>query len=418
MTVAVKVWMDALATRKQSTRDLYTKKFERFCKWTNKAPDELREQKFQENQKDKPWERSEVENLVRRYLEYLKNEEGLTNLNNHYYAIRSFFSCNGLPLNLNGGDTPTNHGVQGSTVPTREDVNTIVSTCEHIRDRLMILFLKDSGLRTGDLEGLTWGDLKPMGDGFYAFEKITEKRGVLARVFIGPETSKVLELYKRKRLQGTRRRPPEQNIDEHPIFAKMTRGVHAKKGITEDVTPLEARIMTPRLSLLFHLAGVREKGISAHGLRKFWEQNVHAKKESYVKQLNGRALSSTERAYDWLTREQLFEIYKKNYPNLKCLSPQQMIKQEDIERIVEQRVKERMNPIKEEFARLIKKLPENYAKANAEVNADLQQQAEKFEKRISQLEQLKREQIVKVARKLVEELIKSGELEFSQKPKK
>ena len=251
MVAALKVWMDALATRKQSTRDLYDRLFSRFCDWAGKTPDELRELKFQEDRKDKPWERSAVENLVRRYLEYLREKEGLKNLNNHYYALRSFFSSNGLPLNLNGGDTPSNHNVQGSSVPTREDIRAVVSACEHIRDRLMVLFLKDSGLRTSDLEGLQWADLKPMDEGFYGFELVTRKRGVLARGFIGPETSKVLELYKRKRLQGTRRRPSEKNIEEHPIFAKMTRGVHAKKGITEDVKPLEARVMTPRLSYAF-----------------------------------------------------------------------------------------------------------------------------------------------------------------------
>ena len=97
---------------------------------------------------------------------------------------------------------------------------------------------------------------------------------------------------------------------------------------------------------------MQEKDVSAHGLRKFWEQHVHAKKESYVKQLNGRALNGVERAYDWLTVEQLFDIYKENYPNLECLSPSQMIKQEDIEKIVETRVQERTAYLTKQLAEL------------------------------------------------------------------
>lgn len=400
MEDSVKIWMDALATRSKSTKDTYMRYFKRFCDWSSKTPDELRELKFQEDQKEKPWERSEVENLLRGYIEHLKNK-GFKTLFVPYSAVKSFFTCNGLPLNLNGGDAPINHSAQGSVVPTREDIQQIVASCEYLRDRAIILFLKDSGLRTSDLEGLKWGDLNAIGEGFLSFETVTRKRGVLARGFVGPETVKALELYKRKRLLGTRRIPAETDVMKHPVFSKITEG-HVGIG---------SKTLTSRLSYIFCLAKMHEKGVSAHGLRKFWEQHVHGKKASYVKQLNGRALNRVEKAYDWLTREQLFDIYKKNYPNLKCLSPQQMIKQEDIERIVEQRVKERMQPLKEHFKKLFDEVPKAYEKANAEVNAE-------FEQRISQLEQLNREQIVKVARKLVEELIKSGELEIPQKPKK
>lgn len=338
MSDAIEVWMDGLANRKESTRELYRQNFERFCEWARKTPDELRRLKFEEDQKEKPWERTQVENLVRKFMEYLTNEVGLTNLNNPYYSIRSFFSSNGLPLNLNGGDAPINRSSQGSTVPSAKDVKRVINSCEYLRDRCMVLFLKDSGLRTSDLEAIMWGDLQPMGDGYFAFEIVTKKQSVLARGFIGPETSKILELYKGKRLTGTRKRPAEEDIEEHPVIAKMTKGKNPK---THGSKPLEARVMTARLSHIFKLAGMRKKGVSAHGLRKYWEQHVHAKKESYVKQLNGRALTRSEKAYDWLTREQLFDIYKENYDDLRVLS-ETVISKDEIERIVEKRVQERM----------------------------------------------------------------------------
>ena len=310
--------------------------FKDFCQWTGKSPDTLRQLKFDVDQQARPWERSNVENLVRGYLEHLKRAKDFKNLSIPYAAIKSFFSCNGLPLNLNHADCPTSHSAQGSIVPTMEDINQVVAACEYIRDRAIILFLKDSGLRTSDLAGLLWKDLKPLDDGFLAFELVTKKNGCLARGFVGPDTSKVLELYQRKRLVGTRRVPSETNLMQHPVFSKITNGS----------VGIGSKTLTARLSHIFSLAKMSEKGVSAHGLRKFWEQHVHAKKESYVKQLNGRALNRVEKAYDWLTRDQLFVIYRQNYPGLSCAgSP--VIRQEDVEEIVERRVQERLAELME-----------------------------------------------------------------------
>jgi len=307
---SIRVWMESLANRKEITRQGYLRNFEGFLEYTGKTADELRQLKYEENQNDKPWERNKAENLVRAYLKHLTEDNGRKNVEGPYYAIRSFFSCNGLPLNLNHGDTPTNYSSEGSAVPTAEDIKDVLDACEFIRDRGMVLFLKDSGLRVSDLPKLTWDSLKPMGEGFLAFKIVTAKEGVLARGFVGGETSKILDLYKKKRLEGTRRVPPEKNIEKHPVFALLNHGDKR----------LKAAVIAARLSFIFNLAGMREKEISAHGLRKYWEQHVHAKKTSYVKQLNGRALSKVEKAYDWLTTEQLFEIYKSNYDNLKVLS--------------------------------------------------------------------------------------------------
>lgn len=289
---------------------MYRRHFARFCEWTKKTPDELRQLKFEEDQKEKPWERSTVENMFRRFLHYLTEEQGLTNLNNPYYAIRSFFSSNGMPLNLNNGDAPTSHSSLGSSVPTPEDIKQVLNACDYIRDRGLVFFLKDSGLRISDLPKLTWGHLKPIGNGFLSFKIVTVKEGVLARGFVGPETVRVLTLYQKRRIEGTRRIPPEKDIEKHPLFSLFE---HPDKALT-------AAVISARLSEIFQLAGMREKDVSAHGLRKFWEQHVHAKKESYVKQLNGRALTKAEKAYDWLTIEKLFEIYQSNYDNLTVLS--------------------------------------------------------------------------------------------------
>ncbi|MHC3129780.1 MAG: hypothetical protein IBV52_06865 [Candidatus Bathyarchaeota archaeon] len=92
MSHEITVWMNSLANRKKSTKKMYQRQLARFLDWTKKTPDELRQLKFEEDPKEKPWERSTVKNLVRRFVRYLKQNQELTNLNNPYYAIRSFFA--------------------------------------------------------------------------------------------------------------------------------------------------------------------------------------------------------------------------------------------------------------------------------------------------------------------------------------
>lgn len=310
MEDSTKVWMESLANRKEGTRANYQRHFEGFMEYTGKTADQLRQLKYEEDQNSKPWERNKVENLVRGYLQHLKDEKGLKNVEGPYYSVRSFFSCNGLPLSFNHNDTPKSHSSEGSSVPTVEDIRKVLDAAEFIRDRAIILFLKDTGLRASDLPKLTWNSFKPVKEGFHGFKIVTEKEGVLARGFVGPETTKTLQLYKKKRLQGTRRVAPEKDIENHPIFALLN---HGDK-------PMTNTIISARLSYIFKLAGMRDKGVSAHGLRKFWEQHFKTQKEAYQKQFNGRALTKVEKAYSWLTVEQLFDIYKQNYDDLRVLS--------------------------------------------------------------------------------------------------
>jgi len=164
-------------------------------------------------------------------------------------------------------------------------------------------------------------------------------------------------VYKKKRMEGTRRIPPEKDIEKHPVFALLQ---HPDKGMAPVV-------ISARLSYIFRLAGMREKDVSAHGLRKFWEQHVHAKNESYVKQLNGRALSKIEKAYHWLTSEQLFEIYQRNYDDLSVLSTP-----------IAKEVKELEQRLRREYEEKFKHL-EAYEEKNKKLSRELEELKESLQ---------------------------------------
>ena len=256
-----------------------------------------------EDQTAKPWERSQVENLLRQYLESMEENYGCSSRKLAYNAVKSFFVANGMRLNLTRNDRPTGCAF-GSRTPSKEEVRQIVDAAEHLRTRSLILFLKDSGLRESDAAKLRWKDLKDCGEGFMGFTIQTKKQKVKARPFIGPETTSILMLYKEKRVKGTGKIPPEPDIEQNPVFA-----------LFEDPTrSMRPDKMSFAIGRAIELAGV--EGVTPHGLRKFWEQNSHYEKEAYQKQLNGRALSEVERAYFWKETPELFEMYKANYHNL------------------------------------------------------------------------------------------------------
>lgn len=307
---ALEIWKDTLSNRPESTKQLYLRTLHRFLEWTGVSANEVRQLKLEEEQdpNKKPWQRTEVENLVRRYLGWLESQgkSGGTR-RAALTAIRSFFKAQQLPLRLNREDFPDCAYMHASSVPSREDVKKMLDACTCIRDRALILFLKDSGLRESDLPQLQWKDLKEYPEGFVGFKLETKKKHVKARGFVGPETIEVLEIYKRSRLQGTQKIPPEENLMEHPVFSLLYDGSK----------PFQPKSMSDCIGRVIERAGLKEKGLTPHGLRKFWEQNVHTEKPSYAKQLNGRKLDAMEKSYEWKATEELFNIYRENYPNLR-----------------------------------------------------------------------------------------------------
>jgi integrase len=318
---ALKIWKNTLANRAKGTRNQYFHYFNKFLDYAQVSADELREMKYEEDQEAKPWERNRVENLLRGYIKNLEEKNLTCSTQSLAFAsVRSFFEAQGMPLNLKKEDAPQGCAF-GSKTLTKEEIRQIKNAAEFLRDKALIMFLKDSGLRQSDAAKLRWGDFKDYGEGFWGFQLQTKKKKIKARGFIGPEATEILALYKRKRLEGTQKIPPEKNIEDHPVFAL----------VSEPSKPVKATVMSGTLGKIINLAGI--ENASPPGLRKFWEQNVHFEHEAYQKQLNGRALDKVERAYHWKETQELFELYRANYLNLR-------IEKQDLRKATEQLRKE------------------------------------------------------------------------------
>lgn len=302
---SLEIWKSSLANRQTGTVEKYFFYFKKFQEFTGFNSDELREMKYNEDQEGKPWERSRVENLVRGFVNQLAELGKTCNTQKLAIAsVKSFYVAQGMPLNLNRADNPAGCAF-GSKAFTYEEIRRVKNAAEFLRDKALIMFLKDSGLRQSDAAKLNWSDFKDYGEGFWGFQIQTKKKGIKARGFIGSETTELLKIYKRKRLEGTQKLPPETNIEENPVFALFA----------DPTKPFKAAYMSDAIGNIVSLAGIDRA--SGHGLRKFWEQNMHVEHEAYQKQMNGKALDSVERAYYWYETEKLFELYKVNYHNLR-----------------------------------------------------------------------------------------------------
>lgn len=333
---SMQLWNRVLSTKAESTRKNYKASFNAFLEFTGKTPDQLRLMKLKESQLKEPWMRVQCENLVKEYVAQLQ-KAGYAGSTIHLKlsGVKSFFQSQNMPLTMSKSDTPLIANEHASATPTREQVKSLIECARSLRDKALILFLKDSGLRVSDLEGLKWRDLTDYEGGFMCVQLVTVKTKGKATSFIGSECSRTLLLYKKQRLMGSRSVDPEQNIGDHPLFCPSVISGYFNNGLN----PINSHAITQAVAYASKLAGFKIK-ITAHSLRKFWEQNIKVSRRAYAKQLNGRKLNAIEKAYFLKSQEQLFEIYKASYESLMIYT--HAIKESDLDKIIEQRVSERM----------------------------------------------------------------------------
>jgi len=291
-----KYWVDQLEGTSAATKELYTIYFKKFCEFTGLTPDQLIElqRKAMEGNGD-PRENQIVENKVRAWLASERVNKSNATRRAMLTAVRSFFILNQHPLKLLRRDSPQGES-EGSRIPEKDEVIRMADAAKW-KYRAAVMFLKDSGLRISDVVRVKWEDFKDMGEGFWHFNIMTQKKQVQACAFIGPETTRLLEQFKTK----TGR-----------VFKT------AKDHMGDEVNAL-----TQRASL---------EGVTAHGLRKYFVTSMESARvpEQYYLHMMGKKSS----VYSEKRRSELFDAYKKAYPELSLYA------QKDREEIIAQQAKE------------------------------------------------------------------------------
>lgn len=298
-----------------NTKKHYRLSLNQFCEWMGKTPDELvalaRESK---KASEDPRETLFMEGKVRQYLQYLKGK-GLSDGSRRikYAAIKSFFEINLVPLSMGRGDRPNGES-SGSNIPTREDVRRMLNVAKSRQYRAALLLAKDTGLRISDLLKLTW-NYRDMGEGYWCWDKVTtQKEGVVATVFIGPETTEFLKTLPRE---------------------------------GERILPIAYQTLANALCGIIKEAGLA--GISPHGLRKFYSVGLEAGRvpDSW----RGRMMGKKIGPYDEVRVERLFAAYKSAYDNLRVLGDGGA-EVEELKRSIEE-LREENRKLRENFNRMV-----------------------------------------------------------------
>jgi integrase len=302
---SIKYWMDGLATRAENTRKYYKRHLRSFCETINMTPDEIIQQRREDLKSDDLYKRHRFEMLLRKDIARL-NEQGksIGTQKNHYAAIRSFFEYHYMRLELRRTDAPSGESI-GKEPADRDQIRKMMDAADPLKFRCMISFLKDIGWRLNDVLRLKYGDINDMDDGFWNFKKVTRKKRVVATGFVGPETTELMELYRKKR-----ERAGEKIDDNSPLFLSN------KGGLIKSVPWVSEKI-----SSIARLVGA--KNVSAHSLRKYFQNTLETPElhiqKTWIKQFMGKRINPGDQPYVEHRTEKLFEAYKRAYNHLRVI---------------------------------------------------------------------------------------------------
>jgi len=296
-------WLKKVArqgTGSDKTRYAYVKMLESFCEWTKLGPEELVE-KGSELVIGEEKNKTVAEKMVDNYFAELERR-GLSRntVARIYGALRGFFRANGI---LFVGKTPKRWALKIKRSPAKDDLQRCVDIAD-LPDKVVILALRDLGVRVGDFVKLTYGDVREdyeKGEEYLFIQKGTGKeKDVPFSNFIGREATKYLRLYLAERVKSG-----EILKDDSPLIV-AERG--SPRVISEEA-------LTKRLRELSSKVGVE---LRPHRLRAYFKtQALNAGLPSErVYKMGGWQIPGVGKHYDLPSREEQLESFKKAEPYL------------------------------------------------------------------------------------------------------
>jgi len=320
-------WEIELKSLSPETRKAYLRHFNKFIAKYDITSEQLYNMHKESLDIEDPRERKQVALMVRDWMKELEKEGYQTgSIRNMIKSISSFFSANELQFSIKRKDRPiVIHNGQRVIRPEliKKLFDSVGAECR-LRNRALIIFLKDSGLRVSDVAHLNVGDYMEAQERqthlgrFKIFQPIkTQKTAQYAYCHIGPEGVDAVEKYLAER------KIVEESIPyTDPLFI----GRHGGR--------LSGNALTSQLRRLCgHLGGDSIK-ISAHSLRKHHKTSLEGAgmPENWVKRLQGKAASVYSRPEQ---TDDLTNAYIEKYPALMIFGKEELSRLKQEERINE-----------------------------------------------------------------------------------
>jgi integrase len=292
-----------------------------YCDWTGKDPDALISERIQDLKQDDVRIRGRHEDLALKYFQTIKSRG--SGVNTLAY-LKSFYRYNYVPLQCK---VPQRWRVTSEKVPTQGEIRKMMSVSD-MRDRAMIAFLAQSGVRDSTLCRLTYGDVSAdLEAGKVPVHiKIMPRnaKGKEAKgydTFIGPESVEALREYFDSRRKGTPYTQPERIHADSPLFRRAR-----SNGNPNEILPINEDIIQVQVSGAAVKAGVIEpkkhpgewSQVRPHCLRKFYQTSLERAgiPQNWVKRLLGHKLPKSEDPYSKPTLEDLRKAYERAIPHL------------------------------------------------------------------------------------------------------
>ena len=302
---ALDSWTENMSGKAPTTVRNYIHYFKRFSAWAGRDADEIVSLRRQDLAASEPVERKRFENLAKKYDRVLM--DGGASYSQRVMvrnALKSFFEAHELDLKIKPDDAPK--GEYGEERAATKDEIKKMFDVSSVRERAVLMFLKDTGLRVGDAAALNVGDVDLYSD-FPMLKVVTQKEKIIAKTFLGPESQNSLINYFESR-EGHFK---EAIGPEAPLFRKNC----------PKITRLKGWHLSNSVSRAVETCGF--SGISAHSLRRFYETSLEAGgvHPTWVDRLVGHKPQGSRNSYSKPTDDQLRDAYIKAYPNLQVLEP-------------------------------------------------------------------------------------------------
>lgn len=344
MMSAQQYWMIEMSNRAPSTKEKYNKMLEMFCDWLKKTPDQILEERKQDLKLEGPREKHRYETFLKGFDSYLKDNKkySISSRQIAWAAIKSFFEVNYMRLETRRGDYPSGESL-GHRGFTKDEIKQLLVDASP-RIRAIIMILKDSAMRIGDLGEFKYNQISKQidaGEEFISLKFKTQKSDTIARTFLGPEAIEAIKEYIEFRKKGTKRVKPEKIDSNSPLIRHNEKVSHvSRSGLSSLVYFLVKRAKL-------------DNEVSAHSLRKYFQTQLEyaGVHPNWVQQMMGHKLTGVEGSYSRPSEKQLKETYIKFYETLRVF-PKKVTSQ-DIKGIQEQ-----LDSTKEENQKLKKEMVE------------------------------------------------------------
>jgi integrase len=308
---ALKEWQNELATSAIGTREGYLRYFLTFCKFANKTPDQLLNQRLtEEASQDKKTQRT-TESLFRQFLAQ-QIELGYKPVTRQtiFASIRSFYEIHDTPLIMRRKDYPKGEA-NGVRRATKE---LTIKALEHANQNKTILttiitLINDTGLGVSDLNLLKCNIiLDNPNASIIPLTMLRKKTKTVIKTFLGEESITAIKKYLQARQNGTRTIKPETITKDSPLLRTQRTGTPQ---------PMSRTLISNHVQKAYLSIG--EKHISAHSLRKALQTNLEkgGMPTNWIDQILGHKLINSRDAYSLPTDEELQQAYQKAYDTIR-----------------------------------------------------------------------------------------------------